>query len=152
MEARYIAIYKLLGVTKLPSDAKTLDLGALPNPNVNGNVKLTINPDAYCVDIDRSAALGLQFFKGPLGPEQNGTPQERLAAQVERARRDRVDRYGTGVFLVFEGASDIPSPDFKNPTRYGRFCHLLRRISEEGVPREIHAGREWSTYRHGARD
>jgi hypothetical protein len=70
------------------------------------------NPDPFCVHIDRYTALAAQRFRGLFGTEQNGTPQERLAAQIEKVRRDRVDLYGTGVFLVFEAREDIESPDF----------------------------------------
>jgi hypothetical protein len=111
VKVRYIAIYKLHGVNKLPEEAECTNVVKLQNPALT--VILATNPDPYFLHVDKSAALGAQLLKGIFAPDKEGTLQERLAAEIEDIKVRRAKRTGTGVFLIFEGEMDIPTPEFK---------------------------------------
>jgi hypothetical protein len=111
MEVRYVAIYRLLGLNKLLGNAETQDFVVLPN--VNATVKLTTNPEPFCLHLNRASALATQLLKGLFGQDKDGTLEERLAAEIEEVRVNRQKRNKAGVFLVFEGTEDVASPDFK---------------------------------------
>lgn len=110
MEARYVAIYKLLGLSKLLGKAEIQDFVALPD--INATVKLTINPDPFFFHMDRAAALITMLMRGVFGSTP-GTIEEHLAVEIEKVRTERQKSVKNGVFLVFEGTQDVASPHFK---------------------------------------
>lgn len=110
VNVRYIAIYKLHGANKLPEEAASAKLLASQSPAVTAI--LTDAPEPYFIHINKSAALGAQLLQGLFAPDQKGTWQERLAATVEEVKARRTEKTGTGVFLVFDGETDIPTPEF----------------------------------------
>lgn len=112
MKVRYIAIYKLRGANKLPEEVGCANLFASQSPAVIA--MLTTIPELHFLHIDKSAALGAQLLKGLFAPDQEGTWQERLAAEIEEIKARRAKQTGPGVFLVFDGETDIPTPEFKN--------------------------------------
>jgi hypothetical protein len=103
----------------------------LHDPEVTAT--LTTNPDPYFLHIDKSAALAAQLLKGVFAPDTEGTLQERLAAEIEDARARRLKTGGTGVFLVFEGKTDIPASEFKHRRDIDEFAVCLDVISKSEI-------------------
>jgi hypothetical protein len=112
IRVRYVAIYKIHGANKLPGGAESAALLTLTNPSISAT--LTINPEPHFLHINKSAALANQLLKGIFAPDKEGTPEERLAAEVEAVKTQTAKEAGTGVFLVLEGQTEIDSPDFKH--------------------------------------
>jgi hypothetical protein len=131
VKVRYIAIYKLRGANKLPEEAECVRLLTLHNPDLTAT--LVTNPDPYFLDVDKSAALGTQLLKGIFAPDKEGTLQERLAAEIKDMRVRRAKRAGTGVFLIFEGETDISAPDFKVRRDIDEFAVCFDAISKSEI-------------------
>ena len=55
----------------------------------------------------------MQFLKGMFARSKEGTPDERVAAEIENTKARRAKQSGSGVFLVFEGETEIPEPEFR---------------------------------------
>jgi hypothetical protein len=111
MKVQYVAVWKLHGANKLAADASTLELARLNDPALVASV--TTDPEPYFLHIDRSAAIGTQLLKGLFAPEKDGTPEERLAAELDSVKSRRAKQTGKGVFLVLEGETDVPAPNFE---------------------------------------
>lgn len=111
MIVRYTSIYKVHGANTLLTDTACAHLFELESPAMTAT--LTTTPASHFLHIDRSDSLAAQLLKGLFSPDQAGTWQERLAAEVEEVSARRVERAGAGVFLVFEGETNIPSPAFE---------------------------------------
>jgi hypothetical protein len=112
MKVKYIAVWRLYGVSKLLTDGgNNLDLARLDDPSVVSSV--TANAEPHFLHIDRSAALATQLLKGLFSPDKNGTPAERLAAELENVKARRAKQTEKGVFLVVEAEKDVSSPNFK---------------------------------------
>lgn len=109
--ARYVAVYKIKGANGLPGGAESAALPMLKNPSMSA--MLTTNPESHLQHINKSAALANQFFRGIFNRDEVGTPEERIAAEVESVKALTAKEAGTGVFLVLEGQTEIDSPDFK---------------------------------------
>jgi hypothetical protein len=110
MEVRCLAVYKLRGTNGLSSEAPSI-LFEGENPNVVAT--LTANPEPYFEHIDRSRALGTQLLGGVFGGKKEGTYEERLAAEIKRIQTERQSKMTEGVYIVFEGSSEIDPPEFK---------------------------------------
>ena len=100
----------------------------MANPLVTAT--LSTNPHQYFLHIDQSAALAAQLLKGVFAPDPGGTLQERLAAEIEDVKARRIKTAGSGVFLVFEGDTDIPTPEFKHRRDTDEFAVCLDAISK----------------------
>lgn len=111
MQARYIGVWKLHGANKLVDGSSDAEFATLENPEIKATI--TAEPEPYFFHIDRSAALGVQLLKSLFAPDKAGTPEERLAAETENIRTNRANRTETGVFVIFEGATDIDVPEFR---------------------------------------
>jgi hypothetical protein len=85
------------------------------------------------VHIDKSAALATQLLKGIFAPDKQGTPEERLAAELEEAKARRSKQAGAGVFLAFEGEADIPAPAFKDRRDHAEFGVCLDDIDKSAI-------------------
>ena len=113
MMVRYIAIYKLHGARSLPEGVEASSLLVLQSPMLTAT--LAANPEPYFLHIDKSTALATQLLKGLLTAEnEKGTLQERLSAEIS-VIKDRRIKSGddVGVFLVFEGGTEVPSAEFE---------------------------------------
>jgi hypothetical protein len=124
MKVRYVAIFKLHGANKLPEEAECTSLLTLQNPALAAT--LATNPDPYFLHIDKSAAL----LKGLFAPDGEGT---RLAAEIEAVKARRAKRTGTGLFLIFEGDTDIPTPEFKTRRDTDEFAVCFDAISKPEI-------------------
>lgn len=111
MKVRYVAVYKVHGANTLPDGAASADILTLRNPALT--VMLTTNPEPHFAHIDKSAALGAQLFSGFLAPDKEGTLKQRLTAEIDNVKASRAKRTGPGVFLVFDGETEVPAPEFK---------------------------------------
>jgi hypothetical protein len=131
VKVRYTAIYKLHGVNKMPEEAECASLLKRQCPALTAI--LTGNPDPYFVHVDKSAALGTQLLKGVFAPDKEGTVQERLAAEIEDLKKRRAKHAGTGVFLIFEGETDTPTPEFKARTDVDEFAVCLDVIAKSEI-------------------
>ena len=131
MKARYTSIYKLRGANRLPEEAESIEVLASPNPSITAT--LTTNSEPYFLHVDKSAALGTLLLKGIFAPDKEGTLQERLAAEIEDARARRSKLAGTGVFLVFDGEIEIPSPEFEARRDTDEFSVSLDAIAKPQV-------------------
>ena len=92
MKAHYVAVWKLHGASKLASNASSVELAQLSNPALVAHV--TAEPEPLFLHIDRSAAVGTQLLKGLFAPDKDGTPEERLAAELEIVKARRAKEAG----------------------------------------------------------
>lgn len=118
----------MVGLNKLPSNIGQYDLAV--SPTFKGSVKLTVDPEPFCLHIDRSAAIATLLLKGLFGPQEEGTFEDKLAAQTEVVRKDRAERHGVGVFLIFEGSGAVASPDFRSRRDLDEIVICLDAISK----------------------
>lgn len=131
MKVQYVAVWKLHGVSKLAAGTPSLELVRLENPALVASV--TGDPEPYFQHIDRAAAIGTQLLKGLFAPEKNGTPEERLSAELENVKARRTKQTEKGVFLVLEGASEIEQPDFKNRHDTEEFAACLDAVEKPAI-------------------
>lgn len=110
MEVRYVAVYKLTGVSTLPGDG---DVDLVDLPELDARALLTVNPDSYCFHIDRFSALLREIMNGILGQTEGADLSSRLADQQQQVQKNRRKKFGAGVFLVIEGKAEITEPDFR---------------------------------------
>lgn len=133
VELRYIAIYRLLGLNKLPDDSETMDFVEFDGDDVV--VKLTTNPEPFFFHIDRASALSTLLLQGMLGPSREDTPEQRIAKQIESIRDKRRRQNIGGVFLIFEGELKISSPNFSYRRDMEEFSICFDAF-EKGIARE----------------
>jgi hypothetical protein len=110
MRAQYIAIWKLLGANTLQSETGSLELARLNNPTFVAT--LVADPEPFFQHIDQSAAIGSQLLSGILGFGRTGTSEERIAAEIESLQARRAGQSKQHVFLVLEGETSVPAPNF----------------------------------------
>lgn len=94
MEVKYVAVYKLRGANGLSSDASSV-LFERESPKMIAT--LSADPEPYFAHIDRSLALGLQLLRGRFGEMKEGTPEERIAAEIQRIQTVVVNKFRTVV-------------------------------------------------------
>jgi hypothetical protein len=136
MKAKYIAVWKLHGANKLTADASSLELARLSDPTLVASV--TTNPECHLLHIDRSAAIGTQLLKGLFSPDKEATPEQRLAAELERVKANRTKRLKDGVFLILEGERDVAAPDFKFRRDTGEFTVCFDAIDKSAISASFH--------------
>lgn len=134
MKAQYVAVWKLHGASKLASNASSVELARLSSPALVASV--TAEPEPLFLHIDRSAAILTQFLKGVFAPDKDGTPEERLAAELENVKARRAKESGKGVFMTLEGETEIPTPDFKTRRDTDEFAVCLDAIEKPEI-REV---------------
>lgn len=110
MLARYVAVWKLHGANKLATEQPSVTLALLAEPKVTATI--TTNPEPHFLHIDKAGALATQLLKGLFAPAKEGSPEERLAAEIEAVKARRAEQTADGVFLLFEGEKDVPPPEF----------------------------------------
>lgn len=111
MKVRYTSIFKVRGANALPDGAESVNIVALKNPTIVAT--LTTDPEPHFVHVDRSAALATQLLKAIFAPDKDGTIEERLLAEIENVKLGRATKSSKGVFLAFNGETEIPTPEFK---------------------------------------
>ena len=131
MKVRYATIYKIHGANRLPEGTNEADLVTLRYPAITA--KLTTDPEANFLHIDRSSALSSQLLKVVFAPDRGGTLEERLAAGIERMRAWRTEEVGEGVFLIFEGEKDIPTPNFEKRRDTQEFAVCIDAIAKPEI-------------------
>lgn len=141
MKLHYHAIYKMRGANGLPGGVERTPLLALEKPDVTAT--LTMNPEPDFIHVDKSAALATQLLKGLFAPDKEGTPEERLAAEIEQVRNRRAKQTEKGVFVVITGETEIPTPQFKHRRDTDEFA-----ICIDAIPKS-QAG---DTFRPAVRD
>lgn len=135
MKVRYIAIYRLYGANELPDEVKNADLLAVKSPSIR--TILTSDPGPILEHIDKSAALGMLLFKGAFAPEKAGTLQERLA-EIEGLRASRAEQPGIGIFLVFDGETEIPIPEFEMRRDTDDFAICMDAVDKSEIRETFH--------------
>jgi hypothetical protein len=131
MKVRYTAIYKIRGASRLAVEAERVEFLALRDPLVSAT--LTTNPEPNFLHIDKSAALAAQLLNGLFSPDREGTPQERLAAETEVVRVRRANQTSGGLFLVFDGEAQIPTPEFRAYRDAGEFAVAMDAMSKPEI-------------------
>lgn len=104
MKYRYVVVFQLIGVIK-PSaelEASTLELAA-----TRTRARLTTDLDTLPQEVDEAVAVGSLLLKGLIGQGSEGTPEERLAQEVEELRQRRRKEAGEATFLVVEGWGEV---------------------------------------------
>jgi hypothetical protein len=109
VKAQYISVWKLHGANTLVTSAPSLELTRLSSPSLIASV--TADPEPHFLHIDRSVALATQLLKGIFSPDKEGTPEQRLAAEIENVKSSRAKQTDKGVFLVIVGEDDIAAPN-----------------------------------------
>ncbi|MBX3493554.1 MAG: hypothetical protein KF899_11375 [Parvibaculum sp.] len=110
MLVRYLAIWKLHGASKIAAGGSNVRIAELDDPRIVATI--TEDPEQYFFHIDRSRALGILMLTGVSMAGDKGVLQTRLAAKVGELKADRTKEASAGVFLVFEGETEIPDPEF----------------------------------------
>ena len=132
MKARYTIIYKLRSTYQLPDEAESASFLALKDPAITAT--LTTNPEPYFLHVDKFRALSFVFYGSHIGDtaqERLAAKQDWLPAKIDKVRADRAYRTGRGVYLIFEGESDIPTPSLYGRLDTGEFAiATIRPISE----------------------
>jgi hypothetical protein len=110
--ARYIGVWRLQGANALAPGVSNREIGALANPKFTAHI--TAEPELYFPHIDLGSALGTQLLKGIFTPDDKGTFQERLAAEIANIKARRAQQTEKGVFVVVEGEADIGEPNLRD--------------------------------------
>lgn len=131
MQVRYVAIWKLRGANKIESGAASLPLTVMSDPKITAS--LTTDADSHFLHIDRSAAIAIGLLKGMFARSKEGTPDERVAAEIENTKARRAKQSGSGVFLVFEGETEIPEPEFRTRRDMDAFVICFDAIEKAAI-------------------
>lgn len=131
MKVQYISVYKLHGANKLPEEAESASLVALQHPALTAT--LTTNPEPYFLHMDRSEGLRTQLLKPLYALKNEGSLEDRLVAEIEGIRASRAKKTGAGVFLVFDGETNIPEPELKSRRDYNEFGICIDAIEKPEI-------------------
>jgi hypothetical protein len=131
IKVQYVAVWRLSGANKLASPASSVELARLTNPTLVATV--TVEPEPLLLHIDRSEAVSTQLLKGLFARDKDGTPQERLAAELENVKARRSQETDKGVFLILEGETEIPAPDFKTRRDTDEFAVCIDAIEKPAI-------------------
>jgi hypothetical protein len=112
MIVKYVAVYSMRGVNKLPDGETSVALLRLREPTLSAT--LTSEAERYFLHVDKSAAIGSQLLRGLFTPDTvgKGTLDERLAVDIEAIRGQRTKFSPSNVSLVFEGETTVENPNF----------------------------------------
>lgn len=148
MLARYIAaVWKLRGANTLETEQPSVTLASCAEPRVTATV--TADPEPHFCHIDKAGALATQLLKGLFAPDKEGSPEERIAAEIEAAKARRAKQTGTGVFLVVEGQREIPRLSsrrggIRTSLRCASMPSTKRRLGRPFVPSCTRFSRPWA--------
>jgi hypothetical protein len=110
LQAKYVAIWKLSGANELAIETPRAVLSSILEPLATATLTKDPTPDFF--HIDRTNALATLLLRGLFLPETEGSPEERLSNKISAISASRAQKTKAGVFLVIEGAKDVPAPDF----------------------------------------
>lgn len=113
MKTQYLAVWKFYGANKLATTTTNLELARLNDPTIVAI--LTADPEPFFLHIDQSAAIATQLVKGLTGvfaSDQDGTFEERFAAELKELRAIRAEQTAKGLFLVIKGETNVAAPNF----------------------------------------
>lgn len=104
MQFRYVVGFQLIGVVRPSADMEgvVFDLSAQ-----GAKGRLTGDLDSLPVEVDQATAAGSLLLQGIFGQGREGTPEERLAQEVEDIRQRRRKESGEGAFLVVEASGEV---------------------------------------------
>lgn len=104
MHFRYVVGFQLIGVVRPSADMEgaVIELSA---PGARG--RLTGDLDSLPPEVDQATAAGSLLLHGIFGQGRGGTPEERLAQEVEDIRQRRRKESGEGAFLVVEASGEV---------------------------------------------
>lgn len=111
MQTRYISVWKMSGANRIADSPPKSYFVSFENPTLEATI--THNPEPHFFHIDRSTALRAGLLKGLFAPSDEGSLEERLAAETERMRANRAKQTKSGVFVVFEGETDVAITEFR---------------------------------------
>jgi hypothetical protein len=126
-QAHYISIYRLNGVNSLPvGDSREVKLFAA----ASFEALLTSEPEPHFAHIDRSrAVLDLWAERGIAGWTDKGQFILKIAAVKEK----RAPRTNSGVFVVLNGTTEIPNPEFRGRRDSDEFSFSLDDVSRVDI-------------------
>jgi hypothetical protein len=93
---------------------------------------LTADSDSYCADPDLSTGLGNLILNSIVGNAPAGTPEERLAAEVERARALRMESSQARSYLVVR--RDGTTADFGDEGQEREIGDVVMRLGGPSRP------------------
>lgn len=125
---RYTTIFKILGLASFPEGTENVRLLARESPAFTATI--VANPDPHYLHVDRSAAVGMQLLRGGIDTLD---AKERVAAEIDRRRSIRAAQARTSPFLVFEGETDFPPPDFEARGDTDEFAVCFDAVSKAQV-------------------
>jgi len=111
MEYKYVAVYRLIGVTR-PAGGEEQVL--VEYPAINAKSLLTYDIDGHLLELDKASVIGFLMLKGIFGTASKGTFEERLAHELEELKDKREKDVGQGVFVVFEAEGEVESFEPRN--------------------------------------
>jgi hypothetical protein len=128
MQYKYLAVYKLIGVTR-PADGEEQVL--VEYPAINAKALITYDVDGHLLELDKASVIGFLMLKGVFGPATKGTFEERLAHELEELKEKREKDVGQGVFIIFEAEGEVESFDPRNEREMPDFI-----IAIDGAPKQ----------------
>lgn len=104
MQFRYVVGFQLIGVVRPSPETE----GAVIELSAQGaRGRLTGDLDSLPPEVDQATAAGNFLLNGIFGHGREGTPEERLAQEVEDIRQRRRKESGEGAFLVVEASGEV---------------------------------------------
>ena len=134
MKARYIALYRLPGISKLPPGVSCCQLAAFSHPRLSAT--LVSDPAPYFEHIDKLGGLLMTLFKGVGATDTSVSLEQRLAAEIASARRQREAASGTDPIIVFDCETDISVEAIENRQEIGNVVFCIN-----SVPRGVVRGK-----------
>lgn len=128
MKYKYVAVYKLIGVTR-PAGGEEQVL--VEYPAINAKSLITYDVDGHLLELDKASVIGFLMLKGIFGPASKGTFEERLAHEIEELKKKREKDLGKGVFVVFEAEGEVESFEPSNKREMTSFI-----IAIDGTPKK----------------
>lgn len=127
MDCKFISVFRLLGISRLPNDSK-VELIKLSDPHLSAY--LTAEPDEACLHFDRWTAIGCLVGRGI---RDNVEFLEQTAKLTEENKKARQKKFKKGVFLVIEGNDTIDKPKLKRVRKLDKFAFSLNGFDTKAV-------------------
>ncbi len=125
MKARYIGLYRLPGIGKLPSGVSCCQLAAFGQPRLSAT--LVSDPAPYFEHIDNLSGLLMAWFRGPV-TSATESAQQRLANEIDAARRRREAGSSVGPFIAFDGETDISGEGLTRRQEIGGVAFCINEV------------------------
>jgi len=130
MRARYIALYRLPGIDKLPPGVSCCQLAAFRQPRLSAT--LVSDPAPYFEHIDNLSGLLMTLGRGPMASATESA-QQRLANEIDAARRRREAGSSVGPFIVFDGETDICDEGLARRQEIGGVAFCINEVPRGGI-------------------